>query len=463
MDIFRALGGVVFGLGLLAAGCQTPGESPPDDDEQSPPAQGEVVEVATGEGFIGEWQMNESDFRYVDDPSVAMDRNEVATVVWVDNSQKDIFLQRYDSEGREQLGEAVNVSRSSDIFSWLPRVVVEPEGDEVYVLWEEIVFSGGSHGGEIFFARSEDGGETFEEPVNLSNTINGAGKGRLTRDRWDNGSLDLIRGPQGELFVAWTEFEGGLRFTRSTDGGQTFSDSYRVAGSDERPARAPSLGTSPEGVIYLVWTVGEDEAADIHFTSSENSGESFGPARVATESNGHSDAPKVAVDDGGRVHLVFGESPQGPEVRYQIYYASMDVGEEVFDSPRPISTVEENGSRQAANFASIAIDEDDNLMVVWEHYSDFQGPPRGLASSRSFDGGETFLEPEVLSGTVPDSPAFNGGLQGKLMERVATGPGGAVVVHSIFRPGEGSEILMIRQVTPPEVDRAAGGRAHRAR
>ena len=461
MGVFRSVQ-LILGLGLLSVACQTPGESPPDDDEQGPRTEGEVVEVATGEAFVGEWEMNESDFRYVDDPSVAIDQNEMTMVVWVDNSQKDVFLQRYHSEGREQLEEAVNVSRSSDIFSWLPRVVVDPEGEEVYVLWEEIVFSGGSHGGEIFFARSEDGGETFEEPVNLSNTINGAGKGRLTRDRWDNGSLDLLRGPQGDLFVAWTEFEGGLRFTRSTDGGQSFSDSYRIAGSDQRPARAPSLATSPQGVIYLVWTVGEDEAADIHFASSENSGESFGPARVATESDGHSDAPKVAVDDNGRVHLVFGESPQGPEVRYQIYYTSMDVEDEAFDPPRPISTVE-NGSSQAANFPSIAVDEDDNLLVVWEHYSDFQGPPRGLAFVQSFDGGETFREPEVISGTVPDSPAFNGGLQGKLMERVATGPGRAVVVHSIFRPGEGSEILMIRQVTPTEVDRAEAGRAHRAR
>jgi hypothetical protein len=35
----------------------------------------------------------------------------------------------------------------------------------VYVLWQEIVFSGGSHGGEIFFARSRDGGQTWSAPA----------------------------------------------------------------------------------------------------------------------------------------------------------------------------------------------------------------------------------------------------------------------------------------------------------
>lgn len=60
-----------------------------------------------------------------------------------------VFFQRFPAEGAAQLGSPTNISRSPEIFSWLPRVVF-PNGDasRVYVLWQEIIFSGGTHGGE---------------------------------------------------------------------------------------------------------------------------------------------------------------------------------------------------------------------------------------------------------------------------------------------------------------------------
>lgn len=42
-------------------------------------------------------------------------------------------------------------------------------GEEIAVLWQEFVFSGGSHGGEAFFSRSTDGGRTFSGPNRFLN------------------------------------------------------------------------------------------------------------------------------------------------------------------------------------------------------------------------------------------------------------------------------------------------------
>jgi hypothetical protein len=82
------------------------------------------------------------------------------------------LFQIYDRNGKPRLNEPVNVSRSPTVFSWLPRVVLSPKHlNEVFILWQEIVFSGGSHGGEVFFARSRDGGASFNAPINLSNSI----------------------------------------------------------------------------------------------------------------------------------------------------------------------------------------------------------------------------------------------------------------------------------------------------
>ena len=224
----------------------------------------------------GPWRQNESNYHYVDDPSVALDSDGNALVVWVDQHRKDVLFQSYDRSGRRRFEKAVEVSRSPTTFSWLPRVVVSHTNPrDIFVLWQEIVFSGGSHGGEIFFARSSDGGASFSAPLNLSDSVAGDGKGRINRDIWHNGSLDLVAGPNGAVYAAWTEYEGPLWFTRSNDGGTTFSKPQRVAGGESaKPARAPALALA-DRTLYLAWTVGEDRSADIHVARSGDGGRTF--------------------------------------------------------------------------------------------------------------------------------------------------------------------------------------------
>ena len=138
-------------------------------------------EIATGGGVRGPWQQNDSRYDYVDDPSVAIERHGGTGIAWVDQGEKDVFFRRLDSGGAPA-GEPVNVSRSPATFSWLPRVAFAPgNARQVFILWQEIIFSGGSHGGDIFFSRSEDGGASFSAPVNLSNSLAGDGKGRIDR------------------------------------------------------------------------------------------------------------------------------------------------------------------------------------------------------------------------------------------------------------------------------------------
>ena len=267
----------------------------------------EKIEVASGDAYRGPWRMNDSEFRYIDDPTVAINEQGFVAVAWADQSRQDIFFQIYEPDGKRRFEEPVNVSGSPHIFSWLPRMVIGPnDAHDVYILWQEIVFSGDTHGGEIYFVRSTDGGKTFSDLLNLSNSIAGDGKGRISRRRWHNGSLDLVMGPEGDLYAAWTEYEGNLWFSRSADGGETFSHPLRVAGGhDAEPARGPSLAVDAESTVYLAWTVGEDKAADIRFAKSVDHGRSFDEPQIVIESSGHSDAPKIAVDSKGTVHLVY--------------------------------------------------------------------------------------------------------------------------------------------------------------
>ena len=406
---------------------------------------GEKLMVDSSEAYQGPWRMNESDFRYVDDPAVILFDSGEAGLVWVDQQEQEVFFQRVDESDRKHPAEPVNVSQSPDIFSWLPRIAHHPENpDKIYVVWQDIVFSGGSHGGEIFFTKSEDGGRSFDQPVNLSNTQNGAGKGRLSQRMWDNGSLDFAIGPKGNIYITWTEYEGRLRVTRSTDGGSTFSEPLTLADENHAgPARAPSIAVHDQHV-HVVWSIGEDAVGDIYQAASKNSGESFDDPEAAVETNGHSDAPQIAFDSRGVLHLVFGKSDEGPMRDYRILYADKQPDASAFNEPRELSEAHTE-EFESVHYPTIRTDRNDNLYILWELFPDNMREARGLGVTTSGNGGASFARPVIVPESNQAEYGMSGSRQGSLMTKLDVNGGGDIaVVNSTFRSGEGSYIWLWR-------------------
>lgn len=440
---------IVFGIAFCTHGCgrnteASPSSSVPSgDDEQSSELRVrwfDPVLVASGEGTRGPWRMNESRFYYVDDATVATSDEGMVAVAWVDNRQQDVFFRSYDFDGKGR-SHAINVSRNPEVFSWLPAMVMSPDGQNIGVLWQEIIFSGGSHGGEILFSHSADRGQTFSTPINLSNTTAGAGKGRLTEERWDNGSLDLARGQGGELYAAWTEYEGALRFSRSLDDGQSFEPPSQLSGSQTQPARAPALATGDGGAVYLAWTVGQDKEADILFTYSENRGTTFAPAQIVHDTGGYSDAPDLVHDRAGTLHLTYAESPGGMFTASHVRYTKRSGN--AFEPAERLS-----GSRQgddSAAFPTLALGKANHVYVMWEQYPDLGQRAFGLGLVVSTNGGESFSNPATVPHTEDRSLGANAGLQGSLMDKLdVSATGNITIVHNTFLPGESSRIQLLR-------------------
>jgi hypothetical protein len=394
-----------------------------------PIAWHDPIEVAVGHGERGPWRQNESRYDFVDDPTVAIDDRGEVVLAWVDQARKDVLVQRVSADGKKQ-AQPINVSRNPATFSWLPRLVLAPHDPrKIGLLWQEIIFSGGSHGGDILFAHSEDGGKTFSEPLDLSSSVGGDGKGRLTRDVWDNGSLDLAAGAGGTRYAAWTEYQGSLWFSRSTDGGKTFSRPRRVTGDDAKPARAPALAVGADHSVYLAWTIGED-GADIRVAKSTDGGATFREPRIVARTRSYSDAPKLAVDPGGALHLVYGE---GNHVEYT---RSTD-GARTFEAPRRVSG-------PGAGFPALSVDASGHLYVTWELFHQDRRPPRGLGLASSRDGGRTFSPGAAVPNSADPAGGGNGSSQGLLMKKLAVNARGAVaIVNSSFKEGERSRVWLM--------------------
>jgi hypothetical protein len=400
-----------------------------------------TVEIAGGHGEKGPWKQNDSRYDYVDDPAVAIDDQGNKVIAWVDQKRKDVLFRRI---GADEKQGALNLSRSPNTFSWLPRIVFAPNDPKnVYIIWQEIIFSGASHGGEIFFARSGNNGKSFEEPVNVSHSTGGDGKGRINKEVWHNGSFDLTVGPDGGIHVAWTEYDGMLWIVHSNDGGKSFSEPRQVAGSNDKPARGPSIAADGKGWIYLAWTTGENNAADILVARSDDKGASFSAAQVVGASQSYSDAPKLALDSKDGLHLAYAESDGGAFGNYHIRYVRSFDGARSFEAPRIISaSIPAHGA--GAAFPSLAIGAGETVFLTWELYAKTDQRPQGLGFVVSRDGGTTFSRPALVPGSVDPSGARNGSHQGLLMKKLAVGKNGAIaVVNSSMKLGSHSRVWLM--------------------
>src|SRR5262249_15788405 len=99
----------------------------------------------------------------------------------------------------------------------------------VYVCWTRFVneLTSGPKSGEIHFSRSTDGGATFTDEQTLSPST-------------DDFPFDcnLAVGAHGEVYLAWSDRSADtpLRFRRSFDGGRTWDAPVQV---NTRPIREP--------------------------------------------------------------------------------------------------------------------------------------------------------------------------------------------------------------------------------
>ncbi len=401
------------------------------------------TEIAHGGGERGPWQQNESRFRFVDDASVAWSPRGDLAVIWVDQASKAVLIRRLPASG---INTPVDVSRQPATFSWLPRMAWAPDDNgRLHVLWQEIIFSGGSHGGEVMTAVSHDGGRSFAPALNLSRSRAGDGKGRLDRDTWDNGSLDIVAAPGGVVIAAWTEYEGRLLITRSEDGGRSFSRPMPVAGkAPERPARAPALAVRGRDHVVLAWTTGEDPAADIWVARSNDGGRSFdAPAQAAT-TPGHSDAPQLAFDPQGVLHLVHHEGAGSARDDKVVLHLRSDDGGRRFGPPRTISGPSEPGA-PGASYPALGVDAMGRVVVTWERV-------HGVGAMTSYglgfavsDDGQVFGAPQKVPDSTDPGGGANGSTQGRLMRKLAVRPDGEIaIVNSALKPGSHSRVWLMR-------------------
>ncbi|HXH74128.1 MAG TPA: sialidase family protein [Bacteriovoracaceae bacterium] len=401
------------------------------------------IDIATGKGTKGSWQQNESIYDYVDDATVALSENTI-NVAWVDQKMKDVFFQQVAPDGLHKLGNPINISQSPTTFSWIPRIVVAPNVPErILVVWQEIIFSGGSHGGDIMYASSIDNGKTFSRPVNLSRSIGGDGKGRINEEIWTNGSYDIVAGNNGKIVIAWTEYNGPLWVSTSSNYGTSFSKPRIIAGHPGAlPARAPALALNAKNEVFLAWTKGEEAKADIMIQKSKNGGTHFESAKIIAKTNGYSDSPEISFDSEGTLHVVFAESMGGPFDQFTVLYSRSKDDAQTFELTKVISNPAPD-SIVSSRYPDLSL-SGRHIYVSWELYHDVKSDSSGLGMAISSDAGQNFSAPSIIPGSKDPEGGTNGSHQGLLNSKLASNTSGLVsIVNSSLKLNKHSRIWLM--------------------
>jgi len=191
-------------------------------------------------------------------PRIATSGNNVY-VIWTETQQpRNIFL-AVSTDGGVTFNEPVNVSNTENLSGY---AAIQPYENTVHVLWREI----STETKDIFYARSNDNGVTFDTPVKLSE---GGKDLQLTRD------TNMVVS-DNEIYVVWYEdypFSPGVFFVKSIDGGKTFSRPINLSGQVSQDSY-PQIAKHDKK-IYIIWQDNVMEESEVYLRTSTDGGETF--------------------------------------------------------------------------------------------------------------------------------------------------------------------------------------------
>lgn len=268
-----------------------------------------------------------------------------------------------------------------------PAIAGDSDG-RVHIAWLEMPPD--FHGGKIWYAVSANAGETFE-PGQLVAT---EAEGEVTM-------VEIAVDEAGNPLLAWLK-DSELKFTRSTDGGSTFSDAISIGeGSCECCQPKIVVNGGDVHIAYRSLEPGNEKGdiRDIVMIHSTDAGETFQPVTRVSDEHWYLPAcpiagPSFAARDGGfYVAWMDGRlEPAGAFRRGDIWFASSQDGGKTFSANRRVNADLE----MYHTLPSVAVGPGGRIHIAWEVLPQGAGDA-AIYYTTSDDGGQSFAAPRVIA------------------------------------------------------------------
>ncbi len=176
------------------------------------------------------------------EPEIAVDSSEGVNVVWEDEGPgvSTIMFAR-SSDGGHTFSEPKRLSSGTSQAT--EAHIATSSNGQIYVVWNEVISNGSR---QAFLSRSIDNGATFSEPLNLSN------------DSGADIHKAFVTSRGNAVFVAYNNDQSASRqvyLLKSEDNGQTFGEPVQVSNANRSRGRAHSVSmcVDGDGTLHVVW------------------------------------------------------------------------------------------------------------------------------------------------------------------------------------------------------------------
>src|SRR5229473_2893056 len=284
-------------------------------------------------------------------PRMAVDAHGNINVVWEDNTPGNgrIFFNRSTDGGATFFSTPVKLSDElADSSS--PQIAVDANGN-INVVWENDALNNLG----VFFTRSADGfaAVPVPTPVMVSSNAAGSVNPQIAVDK--NGNINVV----WEDHIVSTS---DISFRRLSNLGVPLSAptslSHNIGNSN-----SPQIAVEPGGNINVVWQNNSTSTGSftIFFSRSVDGGATFSPIpKNLSNSPGNANGPQLALDAGGNINVSWEENTP-PSVSPDIFFSrSTDGGATFFPTPKNVS------NNPGSSNARLAVDSSGNINVAWE-------------------------------------------------------------------------------------------------
>ncbi|MCZ6582387.1 MAG: sialidase family protein [Thaumarchaeota archaeon] len=281
--------------------------------------------------------------------------------------------------------ESITISQITETDSISQRPQIFSQNEKIFLVWTEKY----ENNAEILFSKSSDGGITFSTPINLSKNEGVSAFPRIS-----------VSGDS--VFVTWYDYSDGqseIYFAKSEDGGETFSV---LNISNNTSASYNPWVSSNSKFVYLVWNDGgksqEIEFADgkkrivdvlmgnmeIFFATSNDDGRTF-ETKNLSNIHGESLNPRMRINE-ENIYVTWTEQSENSE----IFFSKSEDSGKTFSNPINISN-------SPGNSFDVGIEIHENeVFLIWKEKS---SEHQEVFFSKSVDNGNTFDYPIKISGT----------------------------------------------------------------
>ncbi|MFO7671461.1 MAG: exo-alpha-sialidase [Bacteroidales bacterium] len=265
-------------------------------------------------------------------------------------------------------------------------------GNDLHVVWRHTYVSGSDY--QIVHTKSNDGGRTWNQFVNVSNSPLMA----------DNPDVDLFN---NNIHTVWNEVSiGEIYYGNSTDSGGTWGTPKMISSNDGFNSEGAKIAVNNSN-LHVIWV---DERngfpnTEIYYNRSLDGGITW-EGEIRLTNAPFSSAPVGISANGSNIHVTFVDDRTGS---FGLYYirsrdngVTWDDGQDNFGDARLISTNEVLQGAMTINGS--------NIHAVW--VNEQAGPACRLYYRNSTNNGLSWSTPTLLTGPNNGSYAPDIGVDG---------------------------------------------------